>query len=119
MSSFKKDRGALMRLKENNIIFFLTLLLSLDIILSSLNPCHAENSKYTYDDLGRLVRVQYNDGSGIQYAYDKAGNRTEMKLKVVSDGGGDNNDDNNNDGKDEGGGGGGGGCFIESLQKKR
>lgn len=33
---------------------------------------------YYYDDLGRLKAVQYEDGTGLSYRYDAAGNRTEQ-----------------------------------------
>lgn len=34
---------------------------------------------YKYDALGRVIEVTYPDGSKITYAYDDAGNRTEVK----------------------------------------
>ena len=38
---------------------------------------------YTYDDLGRLSCVLYDNGMKINYSYDQAGNRTQ----VVTQGG--------------------------------
>jgi YD repeat-containing protein len=35
----------------------------------------AGTAQYTYDNLNRLVQVQYDDGTTIQYSYDAAGNR--------------------------------------------
>jgi YD repeat-containing protein len=32
--------------------------------------------EYEYDDFGRLTRVEYSDGSYIEYTYDDQGNRT-------------------------------------------
>jgi len=37
--------------------------------------------QYTYDDLNRLVSVEYDDGTTIDYIYDSAGNRLQ---KIVS-----------------------------------
>ena len=34
---------------------------------------------YEYDDLGRLSRITYEDGSVVSYTYDPAGNRIEVK----------------------------------------
>jgi YD repeat-containing protein len=33
---------------------------------------------YTYDDLGRLETVTYDDGSVVEYDYDETGNRTAV-----------------------------------------
>lgn len=35
---------------------------------------------YTYDAIGRLSVVTYNDGTTITYSYDNAGNRTSVKV---------------------------------------
>jgi YD repeat-containing protein len=51
------------------------------IALFSAFSSQAENVTYTYDALNRLNRVQYTDGTVIQYTYDPAGNRTS---RVVS-----------------------------------
>jgi YD repeat-containing protein len=37
-------------------------------------------AQYTYDNLNRLVQVQYDDGTTIQYAYDAAGNRLVQQV---------------------------------------
>jgi hypothetical protein len=34
---------------------------------------HAETINYIYDELNRLKRVEYGDGTVIEYTYDKAG----------------------------------------------
>lgn len=39
---------------------------------------------YDYDQLGRLVRVTYGDGSQIDYSYDLAGNRTARSVTGAS-----------------------------------
>jgi YD repeat-containing protein len=41
-----------------------------------------ESATYTYDDAGRLKQVTYDDGTGIKYTLDSAGNRT---LVTVAD----------------------------------
>lgn len=41
----------------------------------------AERVLYSYDDLNRLVKVQYADGVVVTYTYDKNGN---LIRKVVS-----------------------------------
>ncbi|MDD5154149.1 MAG: RHS repeat protein [Desulfovibrionales bacterium] len=33
---------------------------------------------YTYDDLNRLLRVEYDDGTVIEYVYDEVGNRVQL-----------------------------------------
>lgn len=38
---------------------------------------------YTYDDLNRLIRVEYDDGMTIEYVYDEIGNRLQKKAFVV------------------------------------
>ena len=37
-----------------------------------------ETTQYWYDPLGRVVRVQFQDGSTVVYSYDAAGNRTQV-----------------------------------------
>jgi YD repeat-containing protein len=38
-------------------------------------PASAASVAYTYDDLNRLIKVDYGDGTVIEYTYDAAGNR--------------------------------------------
>ncbi|MEM9572724.1 MAG: Ig-like domain-containing protein [Pseudomonadota bacterium] len=38
----------------------------------------SDTTTYTYDSLGRLVDVEYDDGSSTGYQYDAAGNRTAI-----------------------------------------
>ncbi|HOV85663.1 MAG TPA: RHS repeat protein [Syntrophobacteraceae bacterium] len=40
----------------------------------------AATVRYTYDELNRLTRVEYEDGTIIEYGYDAAGNRTSYKT---------------------------------------
>ena len=41
-------------------------------------------TQYTYDNLNRLVQVQYEDGTIIQYAYDAVGNRLVQQVTAFS-----------------------------------
>jgi YD repeat-containing protein len=43
-------------------------------------PALAGTAQYTYDSLNRLVQVQYEDGTVIQYTYDAAGNRLVKQV---------------------------------------
>jgi YD repeat-containing protein len=38
----------------------------------------ADQTIYTYDALGRLQSVQYQNGTTVAYTYDPAGNRTQV-----------------------------------------
>lgn len=73
------EQGGLRRLMAS-------LLLALAITgLSAIlaGPTLASPVTYSYDALGRLVRVAYEDGRTIVYSYDAAGNRT-AKESVIS-----------------------------------
>lgn len=48
------------------------------MVLSLIGASAAETISYTYDDLGRIVRVEYSNGCVIVYAYDPAGNRSTV-----------------------------------------
>jgi YD repeat-containing protein len=39
--------------------------------------------RYKYDELDRLVEVQYPDGARLQYNYDAAGNRTSANVITI------------------------------------
>lgn len=45
----------------------------------------AGNVSYTYDDLNRLIRAEYDDGTVIEYTYDAAGNRLSQVVRVPRD----------------------------------
>jgi YD repeat-containing protein len=57
--------------KLSFIVFFLLLFAS---------PAIAGTVSYQYDQLGRLTRAEYSDGSVIEYTYDAVGNRLSMKV---------------------------------------
>jgi YD repeat-containing protein len=42
--------------------------------------CLADQVSHTYDDLNRLVRTDYGNGTVIEYAYDAAGNRLAQTV---------------------------------------
>ena len=44
----------------------------------------ATTAQYTYDNLNRLVMVQYDDGTTIQYTYDAVGNRLTQEVTAFS-----------------------------------
>jgi len=52
----------------------LTLFLSLAIGLAAATVFAATETN-VYDDLGRLIRVEYDDGTVLEYTYDEVGNR--------------------------------------------
>lgn len=39
---------------------------------------------YTYDDLGRLTKVEYENGVTIEYSYDELGNRTVLHVTLAT-----------------------------------
>lgn len=47
---------------------------SIAILLAAAFTGHAAHVTYAYDELNRLVRVDYGDGRAIAYTYDKNGN---------------------------------------------
>ncbi len=52
-------------------------------IIMSINTFSIYAASYYYDDLNRLIRVEYDSGVCIQYQYDQAGNI----VKVITTGG--------------------------------
>ena len=57
--------------------------------------------QYEYDSMDRLIKVIYEDGSHIEYIYDKNGNITSIDAKqsekeTDDNGSGDDSNDNNN-----------------------
>ena len=63
------------KLKKMTVIF---LCICLSASLYKTVRVSADN--YEYDRLGRVTRVIYNDGSGVRYEYDAAGNIKEIKV---------------------------------------
>lgn len=49
--------------------------------LTMLGETLAQNAGvYTYDELGRVVRVDYNNGLSVEYDYDDVGNRNSVDI---------------------------------------
>lgn len=49
------------------------------VLMLGAGAAQAGETSYTYDSLGRVTRVQYPDGGVVEYDYDKAGNRIEVR----------------------------------------
>ncbi len=49
-----------------------------------VNPTHAANVTYYYDELHRVIKAQYDDGTTITYTYDDVGNRTVKSVFIQS-----------------------------------
>ena len=54
-------------------------------LLAACGPAGA--ATYTYDALGRVTTVTYDDNSQVQYTYDAAGNRTQVTTTGAAGGG--------------------------------
>ncbi len=54
------------------------------LVLAGTSPAFAGTTTYKYDALGRVIEVDYPDGSIVQYAYDAAGNRTQTTRHAGS-----------------------------------
>lgn len=57
--------------------------LAFGIAVFSTSSATAGNTTYQYDALGRVVKVTYPDAKQICYAYDAAGNRTQVKRQAT------------------------------------
>lgn len=44
-------------------------------------PAQTSTIRYTYDDAGRLVQVDYGNGRRITYTYDNAGNLLRREVR--------------------------------------
>jgi hypothetical protein len=53
------------------------------LILILVNTSFASLVNYTYDDLNRLEKVEYEDGTVIDYNYDEVGNRTQRIVTIT------------------------------------
>ena len=45
----------------------------------------ANTTQYIYDDLNRLIKVEYESGVQIEYTYDSSGNRLSRSIKTSDD----------------------------------
>ena len=78
-----KNRRAnkmLLRLKYKTFIG----LVVIASILTTGVASFAETIQYTYDKVDRLTKVEYSDGTVIEYAYDPAGNRLQEKITTAA-----------------------------------
>lgn len=56
------------------------IVLSVVFMLVIIMPEHVRAEKYEYDELNRVIKVTYDDGSYITYEYDRNGNVTSVKV---------------------------------------
>lgn len=59
-----------------NSIFLRTLVL----MLAALSASAAETYKYSYDEMGRLIKAEASGGLVIQYTYDASGNLLRREI---------------------------------------
>lgn len=62
-------------------------LMALALLLAAIGGAGtalADSVSYTYDPLGRLVQVAYDNGASVAYNYDSAGNRTSVAVNAVA-----------------------------------
>jgi YD repeat-containing protein len=52
----------------------------LGLLFFTLSFFESTAAQYTYDNLNRLVRVEYDNGAAIEYQYDSTGNRTQRVI---------------------------------------
>lgn len=57
-------------------------ILILALVFLPVISSHGQSANYIYDNLNRLIRVEYGDGTAIEYTYDGTGNRL---TKVISE----------------------------------
>lgn len=53
----------------------------ISLILISSTTSYPDTTNYIYDELNRLIRVEYGDGTVIQYNYDETGNRSQVYVR--------------------------------------
>ena len=68
-----------------NIRYALFILFQL-LFIFVVNPVSVDAETYEYDDLNRLTKIIYDDGSVVTYSYDKNGNilDTDLDMKTGS-----------------------------------
>ena len=66
-------------MKRKNLLAIFCLVVPAAIFFNSV-PVFAENMNYSYDVMLRLTRVQYDNGSSVNYLYDNMGNRLIKKT---------------------------------------
>jgi YD repeat-containing protein len=63
-------------MRYKKILFILT------VILIAGFSGQAFSATYTYDNLNRLISVDYGNGTVANYTYDAAGDRTSMVVNI-------------------------------------
>ncbi len=68
-------------------------LVVVSLVVISSNTSYTDTTNYAYDELNRLIRVEYADGTKTVFTYDQAGNRSAvydgqytLAVGVVGDG---------------------------------
>jgi YD repeat-containing protein len=56
----------------------------LALALCSLPAARADTTKYRYDGLNRLVRIDWSNGAVTDYSYDASGNRTSVLIRALA-----------------------------------
>jgi YD repeat-containing protein len=56
------------------------------LVLACALPAAADTVRYSYDDAGRLTKVEYGSGQSITYTYDGAGNLLARTVTVPGSG---------------------------------
>jgi YD repeat-containing protein len=59
-------------------------LVSAFLVSSALSGAAFAGAAYTYDALGRVISVRFDDGKQIVYTYDSAGNRTQELVSATT-----------------------------------
>ncbi len=99
----KTKRSTVKEMIDNDttrlLVKSLAVLLTLCCLLMFL-PVLSYAENYTYDTVGRLTGVIYDDGSSIIYTYDAAGNRLARMVSAGAGCKGDLNEDGDVDGHD-------------------
>jgi len=67
-----------MRFRQRNILIIGITVIGL--LSASVAGFHAASVTYTYDELNRLIRVEYPDEKIITYSYDDVGNRLQVVV---------------------------------------
>lgn len=79
-----------------------TVLFNLSVLIFILicSVAFAASGQYTYDNLNRLIKAEYDNGAVIEYSYDAAGNRTSRVVTAIPVCEGDFDGDDDVDGSD-------------------
>jgi YD repeat-containing protein len=67
---------------KHNFLKYFTLIFLFSLIFYTY--VLATTAQYTYDNLNRLIKVQYDNGTVIQYTYDAVGNRLTQGVQAFS-----------------------------------